>query len=381
MWYDVAVLAVLGYSVFRGARKGIVWQLAVIGSIILCFAFAQSFSVAMAPFFAVEPPLDRWLAMLVLYVVFSFLSFAVARKLRGWIEAAKFEEYDRHLGAVFGLVKGVMFCLVMTFFTVTLSGRFPGLREQVFDSYSGKAAAVAMDRLHPIMPAELHDVLAPYIHSLDRPGLDLRHADDHDYDGHHDYDGDTPDLDHDERERDDFARGDFGRDDTFAKPVSGRTRDLDRPAPPANAGWGPSDDPFDRREPFDSGTGAGTVRPASGSRPVDGQGGTTQRGVARWRPMLEEIESVFHDEPRTRAEKVAEFERLMSGLPDAVKAAVVEDWYTDIFYPSRERDPDPQTDISTTLDERIVRELERGGVPLSTLSSALRDRLQGLLRR
>jgi membrane protein required for colicin V production len=363
MWYDVAVLAVLGYSVFRGARKGIVWQLAVIGAIVLCFTFAQSFSLAIAPFFAVEPPLNRWLAMLVLYAVFSFLSFAAARKLRGWIEAAKFEEYDRHLGAVFGLVKGVVFCLVMTFFAVTLSGKFPGLREQVFDSYAGKAAAIAMDRLHPVMPDELHDVLAPYIHSLDRPGLDLRHAD-HDRDDHHDYDG-GPIHNHD----------DFGRGDKFDE------RRDDRPAPPANAGWEPGGDPFDRRDPFDDG---GEVRPAGGTRPLGGQGGqggAARNEVARWRPMLEEIESVFHDDPRVRAEKVAEFERLMSGLPDAVKAAVVEDWYTDIFYPSRDRDPDPKTDISTTLDERIVRELERGGVPLSTLSAALRNRLRDLMRR
>ena len=180
MWYDLLVLGILGLSTVRGAARGFVWQLASISALILCFAFAETFSLGLAPYIGVRPPLNRWIAMLVLYLVLSFLAFATARKLRDWIERARFVEYDRHLGAIFGFVKGVTICLVMTFFVVTLSEK---VRAQVLDSHSGHMAALVMDRLHPVMPAELHDVLEPYIHQLDRPGLHLLHTP-HRHDSH-----------------------------------------------------------------------------------------------------------------------------------------------------------------------------------------------------
>ena len=178
MWYDVLVLGVLLFAVIRGAMKGIVWQLATIAALVLCFAFSGRLSSEIAPYIAVQPPLNRWLAMFGLYLFFSFLSFGVARVLRGWIEKAQFVEYDRHLGSVFGLVKGIVFVLVMTFFGVTLSHNYPEVRAAIFNSQTGKISAVIMDRMHPVMPAEFHAVLEPYIHELDRPGLNLKHAHD-----------------------------------------------------------------------------------------------------------------------------------------------------------------------------------------------------------
>jgi membrane protein required for colicin V production len=171
MWYDVLAVGVLVFAVIRGAAKGIVWQLATIAALVLCFAFSESLSLAIAPYITVKPPLNRWLAMFGLYVFFSFLSFAAARRLRSWIEKAQFVEYDRHLGSVFGFVKGVVFVLVMTFFAVTLTQQMPETRNSIFHSQTGKISAIIMDRLHPVMPDELHAVLEPYIHSLDRPGF------------------------------------------------------------------------------------------------------------------------------------------------------------------------------------------------------------------
>lgn len=173
MYYDLLVLGILGYSVVRGARKGFIWQLASIAALVLCFVFAERVSVVLAPYIEVGAPLDRWIAMLLLYIVFSFIAFAMARVLRGWIERARFVEYDRHLGALFGFLTGVTICLVLTFFVVTLSEKARG---HVLGSYSGSVAALAMDRLHPVMPEELHEILEPYIHRLDRPDLDLKHT-------------------------------------------------------------------------------------------------------------------------------------------------------------------------------------------------------------
>ena len=160
MWYDLAVAAILLFCTFRGAAKGFVWQLAAIASVILCFAFAETFSVALAPYLNVNPPLNRWVSMLLLYMLCSFACFAVARGLKNGLEKAKFEDYDRHLGGLFGLLKGAGIAVIVTFFAVTLSER---LRPTVLTSHSGYAAAVVMNSLAPVFPAELDKVIEPYL--------------------------------------------------------------------------------------------------------------------------------------------------------------------------------------------------------------------------
>lgn len=175
LWFDGVILLILIVATVRGAVKGLVWQLAWIAAIVLSFAFSQFASVTVADAIPVEPPLNRWLAMLGLYVVAAFVSFALAIRLRDWIEKMKFKDFDRHLGMIFGFLKGAALSLVVIFFSVTLSET---IRETALHSRSGYAAAVVMQQLHPVMPAELHDVLHPYIHDLDEVnGVDV-HAHD-----------------------------------------------------------------------------------------------------------------------------------------------------------------------------------------------------------
>ena len=48
-----------------------------------------------------------------------------AKRVSEWakrtIDRLKLKEFDRQIGAIFGLAKGVLWCAVITFFTVTLS--------------------------------------------------------------------------------------------------------------------------------------------------------------------------------------------------------------------------------------------------------------------
>ena len=166
MWflYDVGMVVIVVIAVIRGALRGLIWQLAVIGSLLLSFLAAKYFSPLLSPHIPLDKPVDRWVAMLVIYLVVSFFCFALARGLRKWIEKIRFVEYDRHLGAWLGLVKGVLFALVLTFFCVAISA---SARERILRSYSGYAAAMIIDQLCPFVPPEWHDILEPYIHSLD----------------------------------------------------------------------------------------------------------------------------------------------------------------------------------------------------------------------
>jgi len=176
-WYDAIIVIVLLYATARGAQKGLILQLAWIVALVLMFVFAKKISPVLMPYLPAEEPLNRWLSMLIVYILFAFVAFAAAHKVGDWMERLKFMDVNRHLGGLFGLVKGAVFALVLTFFLVTLSD---SARDVVLKSHSGFAAAILMDRLHPMMPEEIHEVLEPYIHKLDNAaGGELRNDDQH----------------------------------------------------------------------------------------------------------------------------------------------------------------------------------------------------------
>jgi membrane protein required for colicin V production len=356
MFYDVLVAGVLLFAVVRGAMKGFVWQVATIAALVLCFAFSGTLSQAIAPYITLQPPLNRWVAMFGLYIGFSFLSFGVARWLKGWIDKAQFVEYDRHLGSIFGFIKGVVFVLVMTFFGVTLTQKMPETRLAIFHSQTGKLAAVVMDRLHPVMPDELHDVLEPYIHSLDRPELDLHaHGGEHDHAGEHSHKG------HD-------------------------LEPLEAPPFPTSPHRGNNEPP-----PFESIIGRETGLPSDPDffdlpSPPSPPDNTPNRPAsssnlrAERERLLGEVAGVFSDHAEAQQAIVNQTDNSLAGLPAEIKNRVATDWHNDMLFDVRGRDPDPNTAASTSFDARILRPLEQGNVPINTLSSALQDRLQRVRR-
>ena len=174
MWYDIAVLGVLVYCMARGASRGLIWQCATIAGIILCLMFAETFSGIVGPHISLAPPYNEWVTMFGAYLFFSFIAFGAARMLTKGIEEAGLKEYNAHLGAILGLAKGAVVCLVATFFLATLDAT----HNVIATSKSGYYAAVTMQKIHPIMPEKLHDALNRYIHSLDNiPGVGPIHED------------------------------------------------------------------------------------------------------------------------------------------------------------------------------------------------------------
>ena len=355
MWFDALVLGALVMFAWRGASKGVVWQLATIAAILLCFVFAETLSLAIAPLITVKPPLNRWIAMFALYIGFSFLSFAVARQVRDWIEKAQFVEYDRHLGALLGLVKGTVICLLITFFTVTLS---ESMRQQVLTSYSGKAAAIVMDRLHPVMPAELHEVLEPYIHRLDHPDLDLEH----DHSSLASDDGDDAQSGHgvslipvpggssgseqgagDSRLHN-LVRDLIGSTDnqlvsnavTALRNTSGNDRDelleiLANEAPDMLR-----------------------VTLASWNKPAEPSPGT--QTASQQQQLLKEIAEFYFSYPSSQEVFIEDVQEQLAGLAPSIQLAVLQDLYADLI--NEGTDPDPGTNHRSTFDTRIRRQVE-----------------------
>lgn len=332
MLYDGLILLVLVLAAWRGAAKGLAWQVAWIGGIVLCFLFATPLSLFVTPHIKLDPPLNRWVAMLLIYVAFSFGCFAIARTLRGWLEEAKFQEFDKHLGAVLGLAKGVAIALVLTFFLLGLSETARGY---ILKTNSGHAAVAAFRYLHPIMPREIEHVLERY----DRIWMP---------------DSPNPPSEDDRR---DFDNGPYylDRRDPAWNPSP-------HPRPPfGRAGHRPESLPLSTGEPTDSdSTTSGAAEPPATGRDE----------------VIASVVRVLSGDEDERSEMARDIRTGLVGVPDQVAAAALRDWLVDLT--GEGTDPDQATDVTTSLDQRIVRQLERLGIPESRLNQALRERLRGV---
>jgi membrane protein required for colicin V production len=163
--YDFLMLAVLILCTVFGAWKGMAWQLAALASVLVSVGVAIHASPPLAPYFKIQQPWNRCVAMLVLYLATSLAIWVLFRFVAGIIDRVRLKEFDRQVGALFGAAKGVLWCLVITFFVVTLS---ESARQSVLRSRSGYYTAVLIRRARPVLPQDLRDLLGEYIDELDR---------------------------------------------------------------------------------------------------------------------------------------------------------------------------------------------------------------------
>ena len=163
--YDILVLVVIVGATVYGAFKGFAWQLASIASIGLSYVVAFRFRTALAESIRAAPPWNHFLAMLILFVGTSLIVWVAFRMARAWIDRLSLHEFDRHVGAVFGFIKGGLYVALGTLFAVTLSG--DRVRDEVVSSRSGHAIAGVIAKSESVIPSEVHDFIGPYLADFD----------------------------------------------------------------------------------------------------------------------------------------------------------------------------------------------------------------------
>jgi membrane protein required for colicin V production len=174
--YDIIMLAVLAAATAWGVYKGLAWQIASIASIFVSYLVATTFRTFVAGQIKADPPWNYALAMLILYLGTSLVVWIGFQLVKSTIDKVKLQEFDKHVGGVFGFAKGVALCVVITLFAVTLMGEAE--RQQVIHSYSGYYIAVLLDKSEALLPAEVHDQVHPLLHKLDQslpPGYERNH--------------------------------------------------------------------------------------------------------------------------------------------------------------------------------------------------------------
>jgi membrane protein required for colicin V production len=158
--YDLVMLGLLATTGVLGYFKGIVWQIAWIAGICLSSFVAMRFSAELAPLIGQPPPWNRLLAMLALYVGTSIAVWLTFRLVSTAIDAVHLSAFDHQLGLVFGLAKGALICVVVTFFAVTM---MPAYRGQITGSRSGQLVAKLIGEADRYLPPQIHETVDPFL--------------------------------------------------------------------------------------------------------------------------------------------------------------------------------------------------------------------------
>ena len=405
---DLVVLGILLYCAVKGASRGLLSQLSWVIALLLCFKFSGFLAPAIEPMIGVDPPLKQWLAMLAVYVGLCGVSFVVAGMLSNWMAKAKIIDFDKHLGGILGFVKGVVICMTIMFFAITMS---PAMRQIVSLTYSGYAAAHILDKSQYLIPLLPENAVPTVLNVIDTFNRSLQPGPD-------ELIGATP------AEADTFGlppgAGDsstgngsgFDFSSLFPNGIGGgSSAGGTSTGTPAVSGTEPSLEDLLSRVPsalrqslnqkaldilrnssaeekqrllnqlsesVPQNAGSILTNFLSETVATSGQGGTPSVAPATLgrneSSLLNEIAGIYSQ----RNDIIAKSKEYLAGVPSDVQRRVLEDWHADAM--GLNVDPDPGTDVNTRIDDRILRQLNRAGVSLDRLDRELRTRLSQAIR-
>lgn len=168
MWLDGCAVLVIAIAAWKGAAKGAVWQLAVLGSIAACILLAGEATPHIEHEIPLEQPLKHWVAVAAVYAGISLIVFLLARTIRGWLEKVKFVEYDRHWGAILGAIKGTILVLAVTCLLLIMA---PSTHAMIRESVTGAVTNRTVQHVAPMLPEKLAHALQKAMDSSEKPQL------------------------------------------------------------------------------------------------------------------------------------------------------------------------------------------------------------------
>jgi len=164
--YDLFMLGVFIVAILFGAMKGLAWQIASAAALFGSYVVAITFHGPVSLHINAEPPWNKYLAMFVLYLGTSFavwIGFAFVRRM---IEKVELKDFDRQAGAVVGAINGTVFCLVITFFAMTLPFLNDDQKGSISRSKAGYLMAAVVDQISLGMPGDVDRAIRPYLDQL-----------------------------------------------------------------------------------------------------------------------------------------------------------------------------------------------------------------------
>jgi membrane protein required for colicin V production len=375
---DVAVLIVLLWTTVSGASRGLVSQLSWAVALLLCFKFSGSLSPHVEPLITVQnEQLRHWISMLIVYLALCAASFVGAGIVGSWLVRTKLSGLDRNLGAGLGLLKGIVICMTIMYFLITV----PRFRISTTRTYSAYGAAWILSHSQLILQLvpehsiqSVDEVLQQFNQRL-QPGFnELR---------------DATSVSGEELEQGNTVAW----DDLFS--VSSTSNPNSKP--PENSPADVQDKSSLKRILDELPAGLqGRLTSAARRLLLESSAEEQQRLLSsldeaapqlaeellrdffreqlEWaagdRDLLQQIAGIYPD-PAEVEKRAQEF---LEGVPPTVRKAVVKDWHSDAL--GLQPDPDAATDINSRLDVRILHQLKIAGIATSELQQDLRSRLE-----
>ena len=164
--FDIIMLVVIAGAVLFGWWKGLAWQAASVASVILSYVVAVNFRQPVSQFITAEEPWNRIAAMLILFLGTSLIVWTIYGSLSKTIQKMELKGFDRQAGALLGAVKGVLLCMVITMFSVSLLGE--KAHDAIHNSRSGQYVVNGISQVSAIIPAELAQYIAPHVEDFEK---------------------------------------------------------------------------------------------------------------------------------------------------------------------------------------------------------------------
>ena len=164
--YDILMLLVLVATGMFGFWKGMAWQIASLASLVVSYFVALKFADQLAPMISSHAPWNKFVAMLAIYIGTSFVIWMAFRLVAGVIDQVKLQSFDRQMGLLFGLAKGALLCIAITFFAVTILPQ--AQKDMILASRTGEYIVVALDKTQSVVPPEIHQVIHPYVERIEQ---------------------------------------------------------------------------------------------------------------------------------------------------------------------------------------------------------------------
>lgn len=164
--FDVAVAGLVVLSAAWGAWKGFARQMAAVLSPLVGLGAGLPLSARLAPHFGAAAPLNRWIALLVLYLLLSFAVHLLAAVYRKLLDRCRLDGWDRHAGGVCGALLGFVFCLILTAAAASLS---PRARDEVRGTRAGRVMGRVVTEVEPALPGDVRRALSPFLRGLLEP--------------------------------------------------------------------------------------------------------------------------------------------------------------------------------------------------------------------
>jgi uncharacterized membrane protein required for colicin V production len=154
--FDLIIFSVLAALAFRGWMTGMIAQIVSVGSLVVSWIVASRFAFLIAPSIPAEEPWNKIGAMIVLFIITLFAVRLTHRYLEKKIKDWNLAKWNRHLGGLLGFIKGLILCMVLTFFGVMLSET---TREVVFKSKSGHYLVRLIESTEAFIPPDSCELL------------------------------------------------------------------------------------------------------------------------------------------------------------------------------------------------------------------------------